>query len=139
MSDTGIKPLEWKYNERMDEWQAETPFGPELIHFVTPEHYPPNGCFEWNGSEREDDAYPTLEDAKAAAQAGFEANIRSCLATPSHATDTAGSQVFDVAAELYGAIYVEGERYYPETEHDRLSAALSALRAENEQIGRAHV
>ena len=75
-----VKSLEWSYDERWELWSAETPFGDnELIHFVEPDVSAPNGFWEWNGSEREDDEYPTLDAAKAAAQADYERRILSAL------------------------------------------------------------
>lgn len=79
-----VRRLSWRYIPRRDEWQAETPFGPELIHFVLPEHFPPNGCYEWNGSTDPDETFATLEAAKDAVQSGYEALILSALEpTPS--------------------------------------------------------
>lgn len=74
-----VKPLEWKWTGKHQEWRSNDPSGPDFIHRVAAVPDQADAYYEWNGGREE---YPTLEAAKAAAQADYEARILSALNLP---------------------------------------------------------
>lgn len=80
----GVKPLEWRNvdaSPQSDDWwlEAVTPFGPYTVAFVE-EHKLPWLLEPFRSNL--DSNYATEDAAKAAAQADYEARIRSALTSP---------------------------------------------------------
>lgn len=132
MSDTvngTIKALEWEHSDE-EGWCASAGAGAEYL--VELSH---------NGSWYYEDQGPfaDADAAKAAAQADYEARIRSCIATPANATDTAGLDAMMSAGLLdtvrRTAMHPYGETQdYPCDDVKRMGSTIAALQAENERL-----
>ena len=78
-----VKPLVWEYDKTADDWEAQTCF--EAPYYVE-RAYDPDGksgwvFYMWQSSGYED-VLDSAEDAKAAAQADFEARALSVFEVP---------------------------------------------------------
>ncbi|RWP31772.1 hypothetical protein [Mesorhizobium sp.] len=121
-----VKGLEWEEdwsgsNEDIPSWRGKNPLG---LHVGV--------CFAgrlFNGAqiERHDDApVDVLESAKAAAQADYEARIRSALAPATQAVPDMRPAVADIAAERQRQINVEGWTPEHDDQHDKGELAEAA-------------
>lgn len=151
MSDTvngTIKPLEWTQPYPNEETAyAETILGSWTVWEMSDGSAYCRGPSDKSGRP----VGNGLEAAKAAAQADYEQRIRSCIATPANATDTAGLDPKDNDA-IWAAFYRDGlnldqiaKRFglgiydlspwlYKPLMRKEEPDALSALRAENERV-----
>lgn len=101
-----VKPLEWRiFCSASGNCDAETPFGQYVIQ-SEPEGETPRWCMYLPNENDAHTAHPTLKAAKAAAQADYEARIRSAIAP---ATLAVGDMVLIEAAREPALPSIEAE------------------------------
>lgn len=143
MTEVKVRPLEWKADETRPEtsWTADTPWGRYRLFQAW------RGAVDgwgWVCTQSEEQWFHTLESAKAAAQAGCEARIRSALLPDvlGMAEQVAWAREWHRAVETMCVLIGINGSGSPEEILAELQAKLAAppafdLREENERLKKA--